>query len=335
MNKPRIAIYGVGNINRLLIGMADRKGWPIVAAFNRAGDKVGKDLGRVGGLDKDTGIIVQDWDTANFSAAKADVAIVATTDRLATNLPAYRKLMEAGMNVICHGTESYYPQGIDDGLYREIDAIARANNVTFTGTGIWDMSRIWAGMLVTGPCTDITSFYHRSITDSQRWGVHMLQTVGIGLTQEEYHEKFVKNPGPAGGLYKTIPHQVLAAVGYTVTKVTERREPVIFDAPYYCKLLDREIAPGLCLGTRIVVEVETKEGVPARADIELRVFHEGEIEHMMWAIEGMPSVKIRVERDNSAYMSASTMFNRIPDVIAAPPGVQVVSQLGPMKHTAL
>ncbi|MCY4426561.1 MAG: hypothetical protein OXC05_05965 [Halieaceae bacterium] len=42
-----------------------------------------------------------------------------------------------------------------------------------------------------------------------------------------------------------------------------------------------------------------------------------------------------VQRDDSAYATASSLFNRIPDVVAAPPGIQTLSQLGPMKHTAL
>ena len=64
------------------------------------------------------------------------------------------------------------------------------------------------------------------------------------------------------------------------------------------------------------------------------LYIEGEVEHMMWEIDGMPSSKITVERGNSTHATASPLFNRIPDVIAAPPGIQLVYQLGPMRHTA-
>jgi hypothetical protein len=43
--KPRIAIYGVGQYGSLAARFAVQKGWPIVAAFNRAGSKVGQDWG--------------------------------------------------------------------------------------------------------------------------------------------------------------------------------------------------------------------------------------------------------------------------------------------------
>jgi 2,4-diaminopentanoate dehydrogenase len=42
-----------------------------------------------------------------------------------------------------------------------------------------------------------------------------------------------------------------------------------------------------------------------------------------------------VERDDSVHASASSLFNRILDVIAAPPGVQEIYKLGIMKHSAL
>ena len=65
------------------------------------------------------------------------------------------------------------------------------------------------------------------------------------------------------------------------------------------------------------------------------LYIEGEVEHMMWDIDAMPSSKITVERRDSRHATASSMFNRIPDVIAAPPGIQLISRLGPMRHTAL
>ena len=57
---PRIAIYGVGQYGSLIARLAIAKGWPVVAAFNRAGPKVGQDLGRVAGLGRDLGVIIQD-----------------------------------------------------------------------------------------------------------------------------------------------------------------------------------------------------------------------------------------------------------------------------------
>jgi 4-hydroxy-tetrahydrodipicolinate reductase len=333
--KPRIVINGTGQYGQFITRFAVQKGWPIVAAYNRAGPKIGQDLGRLAGLERDLGVIVQDSDTASFANLDADIGVVTASDRLQVNLPGYKRLMSAGLNVLCHGAEAYFPYGSDPKTAAEIDAIAKANNVSFTGSGIWDMSRIWAGILVAGPCTELRAMHHTSITDAQRTGKHLMLVTGVGMSVEEYTEKMVKAAGNVGGMYKTIPEHVLHALGYTITKTSERREPVVFDQPYYCRLLEKELAPGAVVGTRIIAEIETKQGVTADAHIELRCFQEGEIEHMGWTVDGMPHTRVRVERDDSGHATAACLFNRIPDVIAAPPGIQEIYKLGPLRATAL
>ena len=332
---PRIAIYGTGQFGALAAKVAHQKGWPVVAAFNRAGPKVGQDLGRLAGLDEDLGVVVQDCATADYSAVGADVGIVAVSDRLRDALPGYRRLMGAGMNVICHAVEASFPYGADPDLAAEIDAVAKANGVSFLGTSLWDMSRIWSGILVAGPCTEIRALHHTTHTAIEGAGKALMLMCGVGMTVDEFREKMVEDLGPIGGLYKLVPHHVLHALGYTVTKVTERREPVIFDEPVFCRPLEEDIPAGICVGTRILADVETAEGVTAHARVELRVFKRGEKEHMIWEVDGMPASKIRVDRRQGVWSSASSMINRVPDVIAAEPGIRLMSELGVMRHTAL
>ncbi len=336
--KPRIAIYGIGQYGAYIARFAVKKGWPIVAAFNRAGDKVGKDLGQVIGLGRDLGVLIQDCESGDYGALKekADIGVVAQTNLLRVNIVAHRRLLNAGVNVLCHGAESYFPYGNDPVLAAEIDALAQKNSVTFTGGGIWDMSRIWSGILVAGPCTEIQSLFHSSITDVTGQIVNKEQAyqIGVSFTVAQFMEKGL-DKSPIAGAYKTIPQHVLSALGYTITSARSRVEPVVFDTPIENALMGL-IPVGDVVGSRIIGEIETKEGVSARAEIELRLFREGEVEHMFWAVnDGMPHTRIRVERDDSAHATAANLFNRIPDVIAAPPGIQLVSRLGPLKHTAL
>ncbi|MET0657425.1 MAG: hypothetical protein ABW110_04615 [Steroidobacteraceae bacterium] len=331
--KPRVVIYGAGQFGQYIARFAHRKGWPIVAVYNRAGAKVGQDIGRLAGLDRDLGVVVEDCDKASYDGLDADVGVVTLDNYLDVNLPAYRRLMNAGLNVLCHGTEAYYPYGADPMRAAEIDALAKKNNVTFSGSGIWDMSRIWAGILAAGPCTELRSLYHSSITDCARTGKALMLFAGVGLTASEFN-----GAGPIKKVmstYKTIPEHVLAALGYSIVENRVRLEPVTLDAPLFCALLERDIPAGDCVGTRVVVEVDTKEGVTGKAVIEVRIFKPGEVEHMYWVVDGKPVSRIRTERDDSAHATAACLFNRIPDVIAAPPGIVLLSQMGPLKPTAL
>ena len=82
VGKPRIVIYGTGQFGQFITRLAVEKGFPVVAAFNRAGEKIGQDLGRVAGLERDIGVVVQDCDQADFSKLNADIGIVTISDRL-------------------------------------------------------------------------------------------------------------------------------------------------------------------------------------------------------------------------------------------------------------
>ena len=331
---PKIAIYGTGQFGQYIARFACQKGWPIVAAYNRKGEKIGQDLGLLAGLDRELGIKVEDCDQADISDLDADIAVITITDQLSENIHAYRRFLGAGINVLCHGAEAYYPFGIDQSLAAEIDTLAKENSVTFTGSGIWDMSRIWAGLLVTGPCTELNGLFHRSVTDVTGAGKELMLRFGVGMEQEEFIEKF-SSSYQTGASYKTIPQHVLSKLGYSVTKVDAVLEPAVFDTAVYCDLLERKLAPGTVVGNRIVVDAQTREGVTARAHIEVRLLQEDELEHMYWAVDGMPESNIRIERKDSAHATASCLFNRIPDVIAAPVGIQTVSMLGPLQHTSL
>ena len=90
---PRIVIYGVGQYGAMIARLAADRGWPIVAAFNRAGPKVGQDLGRVAGLDRDLGVAIQDSASGDYAGLDANLGGVTHRDLLSANIDAYRRLM--------------------------------------------------------------------------------------------------------------------------------------------------------------------------------------------------------------------------------------------------
>lgn len=334
-NKPRLVIYGLGQYGSHVARFAVQKGWPIVAAFNRAGPKVGQDVGRVIGLDVDLGVLVQDCDTADYSGLDADIGVVAQTNVLKLNYAAYERLMNAGLNVLCHGSESYYPYGCDADTAEKIEALAVHNGVTFTGGGIWDMSRLWAGILVSGPCTEIKSLFHSSITDAvgQAANEQQARQVGVGMTIAQFMNAGLDR-SPISNSYKTIPEHVLARLGFVVSETRCRVEPVVFDVSVANPWSGGIYEAGVCVGSRIIAEIFTVQGVTAKAEIDLRMFRCGEVEHMFWEVDGLPHTRIRTEREDSAHATASCLFNRIPDVIAAHPGIVTVTEMGPLKATA-
>ena len=334
LEPPRIAIYGVGQYGTMIARLADAKGWPIVAAFNRAGPKVGQDLGRVAGLDRDLGIVVQDNEIGDYDRLDADVGVVTHMDLLRHNMDAYRRFMRAGLNVACHGGQSYLPQTNDPVLASEIEALAVANGVTFTGSGIWDMSRIWAGVLTAGPCTDITSLHHRSLTDPEGQLLSLPRGSAFNQPPESFYARGL-DQSPVLLAHKAIPELVLRTLGCHVVGSSAAAEPVVYDVPVKTTLIpDGVFEAGVCVGVRTKLEVTTEEGVVATASIEQRMFLPGDVEHMVWEVEGTPRNRMRVGRLDSADATAGNLFNRIPDIISAPPGIVPVTELGPLRSSA-
>ena len=333
--KPRILIYGVGQYGKTVAKIALKKGWPIVGAVNRAGDKIGQDLGRILALDTEIGITIEDCEIADYLGMKADVGIVAISDYLKDTFPAYKHLLNAGINVICHGAQASFPQGVNPEISEEIDVLAKKNKVTLTGTSLWDMTRVGAGLLVTGPCTDINALSHKSITDVSQGGLHAMDFCGVGLTENEFAKRMNGEESPLSGFHTGNVLHVLYQLGYKVSQIKERNEAIFFKESIYCKALDRTLDTSTTVGTQIVSEINTEEGIIATLHTELRLLLPNEKEYVEWNVDGMPNCSIRVDRRNSVYHSASTLFNRIPDVVSAMPGLRLCSDLGPMQHTAL
>ena len=325
--KPQVAIYGAGQYALESVRITHRKGWDIVAAYNRAGEKIGRDIGELAGIEP-LGVLVEDCEDADYGSSGANIAIHSVADRLDYNWPGHQRLLGAGINVICHGGESNFPWGSRPELAGRLDELAKAHGVTFTGTGIWDYSRIWSGLLAAGSASELTGLIHRTLTNGEAAGLELLKVCGGTLTLEEFSEL---NEGLLAGIYKTVPHQVLWALGLEVTDVSEEREPILDSEPVFSNALGANIEPGICLGTRITTRVRTREGINATSINELRVLKPGEKEHMVWEVQGRPETVIRVDRTDSMHSSAACMVNRVPDVLNAEPGIQVISQLGPIR----
>lgn len=335
--KPRIVIYGMGQFGQLIARLATEKDWPVVAAFNRAGPKIGQDVGRLAGLDRDLGVVVQDFETADFSALDADVGVVMHRDLLKDNMDAYRRLIGgAGLNVLCHGVQSYYPACHDKALAAEIDALAKSKSVTFSGSGIWDMSRIWSGILAAGPCTEIDSIHITSLSDAeaQTHSLEQMKQFAISEPVERFYEKGI-DKGVIAHAFKSVPEMVLIALGYDVIETTSVVEPVVFDEQVPSRHAPEGFfEPGLCIGIQMRSKTTTRQGVIGTATVDSRIIKPGEIEAMYWSVEGKPRTRLHVERLDSAHATAANLFNRIPDVIAARPGIVPVFEMAPLRHTS-
>jgi 4-hydroxy-tetrahydrodipicolinate reductase len=215
--------------------------------------------------------------------------------------------------------------------------MAREKGVTFTGSGIWDMSRIWSGILTAGPCTEITSIDITSLSnaEAQTHSLEQMKQFAISEPIERFYEKGIDKSVIAHA-FKSVPEMVLIALGYDVIETTSVVEPVVFDERVPSRHApEGYFEPGLCMGIRMRSQTATRQGVTGSALVDSRIIKPGETEAMYWSVEGKPRTRVHVERLDSAHATAGNLFNRIPDVIAAKPGIVPVFAMGPLRPTAL
>lgn len=325
MKRPRgVLIYGTGAMGLAMARLVVARGWRIAGALNRSGaNKVGMDLGRLAGRTR-WGVTVTDAEKANLADFDADIAIVAVSDWLDQTLPIHKRLLSAGLNVICLGCETSYPAAVSPEAAEEIDQLAKAHGVTLTGGGLWDSYRLWSLRILAGPCSALRGLRHQSLTDANRYGPTLLRTLRIGDDPAEFD-------GGGRSIYRVFLHQAVASLGLTVTAVHETAEATTSAQSIPCSSLGSVIEAGRITGRRSIIEVRTQEGVTATATIELRLTEPGEEEQIEWLVEGDPPARWRLSGLDTGHASASSMVNRIPDVIAAPPGLVTSDRLPPMR----
>jgi 4-hydroxy-tetrahydrodipicolinate reductase len=334
--RPRIVICGVGQYGSSVARTALEVGYEIVGAYNRAGPKIGKDLGEVIGLGRRLGLIIEDIATADLRKVKAHCGVSTQTNDLRRDMLSYKRLMEAGINVLTLAMEGYYPFRSDPEAAWEIDACARKHGVTFSGSGIHDQSRIWSGITAAGQCTRLDSIYQESLTNAAGQGLpeQMPRDYAIGATVEDYMSRGFDKARLWPVYTVTLAH-IFEVLGYTVIEQKTRIEPVVWDEPLDCEWMKTVIPAGRVLGTRTIGEVRTKEGPVGTVKTEGRVCAKHEVDYTLWKIEGKPRCEVLTKRPDGLDMNTTCLINRIKDVIAGPPGIVPISQFGPLQGPEL
>jgi hypothetical protein len=330
MQEPKgIVVYGPGHVGQLAARLMLERGWKISAAVNRPGNKVGTDLGILCGLAAPIGVPVQDETKIEFSALDGDIAVITSTDRIRVNFGTYKRFMEAGFNILCVGCESSYPWAGTPDLAHEIDAIAKANGVTFCGSGFQDIHRVWLGKTLIGSCTTLRSYCHRSQTDISPHGAETARLVHAGLSLDDFAKQTADSKGRDVSIYRVFLEHMTRSLGLTILHVEETLEPVTKPVPLHCPALDIEIPAGACTGTRFKTVITTEEGIVATAENELRLFEPGEEATISWVIDGDPPCEVVVTKFDSHQGTSAPLINRIPQVLAAPAGIVTITDLGP------
>lgn len=179
MNGVKVFQYGCGKMSVYTMRYVIENGGEIVGAVDVNPDVIGKDIGDIMGTDS-VGVIVQDVKNVEsmLNNLKPDCAIVTTMSLLSDLEESLITCAKCGINAITTCEEAFYPMNSNPNLTKKIDALAKENNCTITGSGYQDA--FWGNLITTlvGASHNITKIKGSSSYNVEDYGIALAQAHG-------------------------------------------------------------------------------------------------------------------------------------------------------------
>jgi len=326
----RAVVYGVGAMGSIIVRLLADKGVDIVGAVGRSPEKVGRDVGDVAGLGQQLGVPVES-DPNRALAAGADIAVVSVASYLSVMRDHFAVCLENGANVVTIEEETVYPWSTAPELAAELDAIAKANGVTLAASGAQDV--FWLHLVGTllGAAHRIDAVEGRCTWNADDYGPEVAAHVHLGESPAEFERHLAEHGWPdfvARATLEALVHEL----DLEVARVSCTVRPVLADEDTPSLSLGCAVPAGHLLGVVDTTTVETDEGPRFTFSMEGRVYRAGESDTNEWRVHGDPALHLRNDGVPTRLITCTSVVNRIPDVINAPPGLVTLDELGKPRY---
>ncbi len=330
MKKIRVVMWGFGAMGSGMVNlMLQKKGIEVVGVIDQRPELVGKDIGDVLKLGKKVGITVTDKPETVLQKGKVDVCLQAIHSFTKIVFPYLKQALEAGINVISIAEEMSCPSAQEPELAKQLDEIARKNNVTLLGTGI-NPGFILDQMVVnlTGVCLNVEHIEASRINDLSPFGKTVMETQGVGTTPEEF-KKGIEDGSIVGHI--GFPESVMMisdALGLGVDRIEQTREPIISKTHRETPVV--KVEPGMVAGCRHIATAY-------RGDKEvIKLIHPQQIHPEAEKVDTGDYIKIKGDPDISLAIkpevpggkgTMAMAVNMIPLVVKASPGLKRMTDM--------
>ena len=220
MTNVKVIIWGLGAMGSGIAHMLLKKeGVDIVGGID-IGDKVGKPLYEVMGIDAHPKAEIKVGTVEDYITEKrADIVLLCTDSFTVKSFDKIKLVLENKMNVITSAEEMAYPQAQNPELAQEIDELAKLNGVSVLGTGInpglmMDLLVI----MMTGACMDVEHITARRVNSLSPFGHAVMEEQGIGMDPAVF-QKGIEEDTVAG--HVGFPESIMMiadAIGWKLQK---------------------------------------------------------------------------------------------------------------------
>lgn len=323
--KIKFVHMGLGPMGARICKLALKKqGIEIVGAIEKV--NLGKDVGEIIGLGKKLNVaLTEDINTA--LAVKPDIVIHSTLSSLAKVKEQLLSIIKNGVNIVSTCEELAYPWNKQPGIAREIDTLAKENNVTVLGTGVnpgFCMDTF--PIVMTGVCENVEHIRVARIQDARSRRLPFQKKIGAGCTLAEFEELKASGQLRHVGLEESAD-MIAAAMGWNIDEYSETIDPITAVKEVSSKYLT--VKEGQAAGVEQLSVARMKGQEIIR--MEFRAYLGAPESYDAVYITGTPNMEVIVRGGIQGDIATASMtVNAIPRVIDARPGLLTMKDLPPV-----